>query len=245
MAPKKILILNDISLNSANSISIVKLKHPKLNELVSFVLVENGPSTDLYELMSYSQEMGSLFIDDYVQSECCINIGNRFNLKYFLIEFLYQKSKAEFKSLDEFKLKFLESIISDKLEKEQKDLVIKKLKELDFSNLNSLFDVEDEKKSFIIKFNSSKCMDWLKKKADLLKTYMENSSSSDTNLIKQKQQNASDKESKLKLDAFELLAQYFNKDIAELLRKELHLNSPLDSNSNTNKKAKQQIEVID
>lgn len=54
---------------------------------------------------------------------------------------------------------------------------------------------------------------------------------------------SSDKEQKLKTEAFELLCQNVSSDLSETLRKELGLSSPLNSSSE-NKRPKQEIIVI-
>lgn len=94
-------------------------------------------------------------------------------------------------------------------------------------NLDTLFDTKA--KDSEIKFNQDKCIKWLSKKVTLLEA-----------LLTKKANNAAlETKSKVKVDpgtskveAFELIGQYLNKNLASLLRKELKLASPLDTNDN-------------
>lgn len=59
------LILNK-SLNDLKSLNLLKLKHPKSNEQNYFILIETDTHEyDLFELLNYNFELGSLFIGKY------------------------------------------------------------------------------------------------------------------------------------------------------------------------------------
>ena len=59
------LILNK-SLNDLESLNLLKLKHPKSNEQNYFILIETDTHEyDLFELLNYNFESGSLFIGKY------------------------------------------------------------------------------------------------------------------------------------------------------------------------------------
>lgn len=94
-----------------------------------------------------------------------------------------------------------------------------------------------------IKFNQDKCIKWLSKKVTSLEEWLAN-----------KAKNAASKETKTKVkadtasyktEAFELVGQYLNKNLASLLRKELRLSSPLDTNDNNkmSKRVKTETDV--
>ena len=70
MSNKRVVILDyseSIVLNSGvndlKNLNLIKLKHPKSNDFNHFLLAEtNKHEYDLFELLNYSVEMGSIFI---------------------------------------------------------------------------------------------------------------------------------------------------------------------------------------
>lgn len=107
------------------------------------------------------------------------------------------------------------------------------------TNLDTLFDTKT--KDSEIKFNQDKCMKWLSNKVALLEAF----------LTKKASNAALETKSKVKVDtknskveAFELVGQYLNKNLAGLLRKELKLASPLDTNDNNNMSKRVKTEEV-
>lgn len=251
---KKLIILNSSSLNKLElneneTFLIVKLKHPKLNELAQFLLIkslDNIDLYDLYELINHNNELTSLFIDDYVQSDSLIYFASKFNFNYFLIDLL-SKSGSSFIKLKDVKLKLIEQnkeTISSKSNEE--DILLNKFN-LNTNNLSKLFDAKQSEDDMELKFNSKKLIEWFKEKLNNLVSYMENnnnsfltSSSSSTSVIfnKTKQQQSDDKSNKIKTEAFNLLGQYLNSTCIDLLRNECNLNNTLNDTSNENNKVK-------
>lgn len=235
----KILILNDAKLTELlnakeSSFKIIKLKHPKQNESVPFILVQSensNSSLNLYELISYTQDMGSIFINDYVQSECMVYFSTKFNLRYFLIDFLSVSSQSDFSSLNEFKEKFLKHILVDP----SLDSSVKALfgNFVDTSILKEFCEIKEDTKNFNVMFKMEKCLTWLVQKIDSIKLHIQ------SDLIKRdvaKEKIKEDKEkeeARWKMEAFELVAQFINKKISESLRKEVNLNdTKIVENSN-------------
>jgi hypothetical protein len=237
---KKILIIND-KLSSLDGGRLIRLKHPRTNEQSLFLLLskndEEKVSSELYELINYNQETTSCFIDDYVQSNLYVYFTNKFNLSYFLIKFISSNGKNEYDSYDDFKLKFKKSL-SDRDEHLLNELEFFQQNDIS-SRLENLFDLKQLSDQRIqIKFNSSKCVEWLKTKCHQMQTLIE------TQMLSQNKKSNTDHASKAKQEAFELISQYLDTNLSDLLRKELNLNSPLDStkdNQNDSKKAKHMV----
>ncbi len=96
-------------------------------------------------------------------------------------------------------------------------------------DLDSLFDTKENQ----VQFNLEKCIRWLCKKVSSLEAFLtEKANASQSNKTKVKVD-----EEKCRVEAFELVAQYINKDLTGLLRKELKMSSPLEAND-SNKMAK-------
>ena len=238
----KIVILNDAKLNNVLNdpkaeFKIIRVKHPKLGEPTPFILVKNGQETiNLYELIGYNQDMGSLFVNQYVQSECKMYFSSQFNVNYFLIDFTHGLAQTEFASLKDFREKFIKYLLGDKLGPKENGLLTKLLELIDMSSLTTFCDVEDSKKLFRVKFNADKSLAWLKQKIEPIAVYLKEHSSCLDLLKPQKEKTKEDvdrDEAKIKLESFELLAQYLNKNLADTLRKELQLSdSKIVENSN-------------
>lgn len=69
MLSKRVVILDssnssilNASFKDVDKLNLVKLKHPKSNELNQFFLTEFNSEYDLFELIDYHVELGSLFI---------------------------------------------------------------------------------------------------------------------------------------------------------------------------------------
>ena len=235
----KLVILNDPNLTAtlnAGSFRVLKLKHPKMNEQTPFILVEAAHSLHVYELMSYSQEMGSLFVNDYVQSECGLFFSSKLNLSYFLIDFVSTTSQKEFASRKEFDQKLAQHLFSAKEEAADKSQSISKLvTTIADSCLKEFCDVKEEAKKMQVTFNMKKCVAWLSKKIEALKVYLAQTMTSTITVTKIKEDPAAkDKEeARIGMEAFELIAQYVNKSVAEALRQELGLSdSKIKENDN-------------
>ena len=84
---KKLVIANYSEIFTDQSeINLVKLKHPKTNDLHSFLLVKDVEKKGtLFELVTYSQEIGSVFIDNHVQSDNVTYFATKFDIVYFLL----------------------------------------------------------------------------------------------------------------------------------------------------------------
>jgi hypothetical protein len=239
MTSKKIVILNQKNLQDKNFV-IVKLKHPKSNELAPFLITAlNEKESKIYELLTYRQEMGSMFIDEYVQSECAIYLSAKFNINYFLISYVTSLSKYEFESIDSFKNAFLEFLLGSK-----KSLIKDSnfpLNNLSFSvdTLEKMFDAKETSNGIQVRLNTTKIIDWLKDKCERLSTILENNAKNSTNITAKAKQTDEKDVNKFRLEAFELVSQYINNSLAGTLRKDLNLNSPLETNEN--KRAKPTI----
>lgn len=140
---KKFLILNGESLSSIRDedLKLIKLKHPKSNELTPFLLVEKEDTVNFYQLISYTDENSSVFIDDYVQSQSFVYLSSPFNINYLLIDFISTSTNSKYKSIDEFKKTFLLHLFRDSLNDDQFDLVLKKLV-VEEETLSKLFTVK-------------------------------------------------------------------------------------------------------
>ena len=219
-------------------IDLIKLKHPKQNVATQFCLIQNN----LYEMIEYStNDLNSVFIDDYVQSDCFTYFLNKFNLSYFLINFLSSTSNTEFKSLDELKSKLIDFICEDVKNDGQK--LRDHLNFVDKEQLEKLFDLKESTGKIQLNFNSSKCIDWLSNKVEKLRVYLDGTVAAKTEKqptgLKIKQEEVDS--AKSKLHAFELIAQYINPSLANKLRKELNLGSPLEDDSNNSGKIQSNI----
>ena len=145
---KKILILNDqrvVDLNNTTELHIYKLKHPKTNELHSFLLLENA----LYELVSYNQET-SMFVDEWVQSEGLVYFGTKFNLNYFFLSICFS-NKSKSYSFNQLLTQLLESSSID-IKSKEATFLIEKLEQDLPEVLERLFDLDDDKQEIKIKF---------------------------------------------------------------------------------------------
>ena len=143
-------------------------------------------------------------------------------------------------------LKLLELNTIDKNSKEA-DILVNKFKpnNENVKSLEKLFDVENSKDTIKLKYNQVKCFKWLKEKFVKLKSYLMARADAKPAVnakLKVKPEAESAAEEKLNLEAFELIAQYIDKSLAEKLRKELNLANPFDDNGNANgnKRAKAQ-----
>jgi len=73
MSTKRIVILDSSEstvlkrgVNDLKNLNLVKLKHPKSNDFNHFLLAEtNEQEYDLFELLNYNADMGSIFIGIY------------------------------------------------------------------------------------------------------------------------------------------------------------------------------------
>lgn len=103
---KRLIILNqhEIFKKDSAALNVVKLKHPKTANFHPFLVVDN----QLYELVNYQQELGTVFIDNYCQAECPTYFATKFNLIYFLISQCYATSST-YVSADKILENLLES----------------------------------------------------------------------------------------------------------------------------------------
>lgn len=228
---KKILILdqNDkVELNEADKISLLYLRHPKEGQKVPFFVYESPDGISLYEMINYCQENSCVFIDEYTQTDSFIYFLTKFNLGYFIIDFMTNTDQFGFESETDFKKKLFFFLSESNFEE---DFLLK----LNFPRMENFLDLEKSDLSIEITFNASKCNEWLKSKilkiSDLMLSFSE------------KKNDGND--DKLKQDAFDLVSQYLNRNISAKLRKELGLSSPLGESSNENKRAKQQVISIE
>ncbi|CAF0738000.1 unnamed protein product [Brachionus calyciflorus] len=237
---KKILILNQTKIvDSADlkTIGILNLKHPKEGEKVPFLIHETCDDLIIYELINYTQETSCLFIDNYIQTDSLIYFLTKFNLCYFIIDFLTNCDQFEFESVDEFKSKLFKYLTDSKEE-------FSSLSKLKLPDLKLFFDVTEDESKFEIIFNGSKCNEWLKTKIDKLCNLIETSNNG-VEIKKKLNDDPKDKNDKIKQEAFDLISQYLNKNISTKLRKELSLSSPLTELSSENKRAKQNVVTLD
>jgi len=103
-----LLPANDNSNVSSHQMRTLRLHHSKSKELRPFLVVAD----QIFELVAYSPELGSVFIDDYVQSECSICLASRFDFVYFLIS-MSRSAKDEYNSLEKLKDKLIELSSAD------------------------------------------------------------------------------------------------------------------------------------
>lgn len=228
---KKILILDQsvkVELNEADLISLLHLRHPKEGQKVPFFVYETPDDINLYEMMNYCQENSCVFIDEYAQTDSFIYFLTKFNLGYFIIDFLTHTDQFEFESEIEFKKKLFNFLSESNFEEDF-------IKKLNFPQLENFLDVVKSDSNIEITLNASKCNEWLKAKIlkirDLIVSFSD----------KKNEENGD----KSKQDAFDLVSQYLNRNVATKLRKELGLSSPLGESSNENKRSKQQEIIIE
>lgn len=245
---QKLIILNNenaISLKN-KELTLVKFKRPRSKELVPFLMTETKDTITFYELMSYTQDLASVFIDDHIQSESAVYLGAKFNLNYVLIEYVASLSVAasKFDSFEAFKRSVLVHLFRDTLSGDEFERLLKKLN-IEKTSLTKLFDVTsigNKTEKFKIEFNKEKCVSWLKSKVELLKLKMDEMAMAvaTKQTTKLQQANLEKEEAKIRMDAFELVCQYLTGELCDLLRKEMGLSAPLNT-SNENKKPKQQL----
>ena len=219
---KKLLILNQESLLSelknAKSeviLTVKKFKHPKTNEPRSFLMM---PNFEFYELVKYEPEFSSVFIGNFVQSNINMCFATKFNVNYFLISILHIK-QGEYVSLDNM---FLNDEITNK------SVNLKEF--IKNEQLDGLFDLEKDNKDDVkVKFNLDKCLNWLKNKVFKLEVYLKSvdnkNGPKDIKMIK----NSNENKNEILISAFEIIAQYINPRLHQLLIKELNLNELIEN----------------
>lgn len=228
---KKILILDQSDggeISETKKMSLLHLRHPKDGQKVPFFVHESIDGIVLYEMMNFCPENSCVFIDDYAQTDSFVYFLTKFNLGYFIIDFLTNSDQFEFESAMDFKKKVLNFLTESNFDED----FVQKLK---FPKLENFLDLIESDSRIEITFNSSKCNEWLKSKILSISNLMVSLSDKKTE----------DNENKLKQDAFDLISQYLNRNISAKLRKELGLSSPLGESSSENKRAKQQLVTID
>ena len=229
---KKILIVNHPEIeslkDSGNHIDILKLKHPKSNELRSFALI----SDDLYEFISLNQDGNSMFIDDSVQSDYQCVFATKFDFRYFLISTL--QSRSEYISIEDVKSCLIDQSSADENVKKTLSTFLKNI--TISKDLDDLFDVKKSSKKIEIKYNQEKCLDFLKNKVELLQKYLEKARSNE--------KQPKDSQEKNKSEAYELICQYLSAKLAEPLRKHMGLSSPFESSENHDRKRTKTNEAI-
>jgi hypothetical protein len=102
-----------------------------------------------------------------------------------------------------------------------------------------MFDAKETSNGIQVRLNTTKIIDWLKDKCERLSTILENNAKNSTNITAKAKQTDEKDVNKFRLEAFELVSQYINNSLAGTLRKDLNLNSPLETNEN--KRAKPTI----
>lgn len=147
---KKLLIINKESLDSIGSkqLAVVYLKHPRTQKPMPFLAVETTDNQMLiYELKSYTPDLSSVFIDDYVQMDAFVYLAAEFNINYFLIDFLKDLNckNQQFKNIDEFKKMFLSNLISDSIDQKQFENMLEKIV-ITEERLNKLFKINQSQK---------------------------------------------------------------------------------------------------
>lgn len=214
----KLVILSD-KLSEENEIRVVRLKHPRTLQQMPYVIAD---ARRVYELVTHSQDPGSVFIDDLVVSESCVNMSSRFNVNYFILSYLTDLNESKFDSVGDFMSK-LSSFLTDGASND----CLSNWQEFN----KEIFEIKEDK--FEIKINKNKVIEWLTNKTELLTTKL---ASISTNTEKSK---SMDDNNKFKQEAFELVAQYIKPHWSDLLHKELNLVSPpLGENTSANKRHK-------
>ena len=217
---KKLIIINEESLLSLFkkdegelSLGIRRFIHPKTNEPRLFLMI---PDVSLFELVKYEPEISSAFIDNHVQSAFNMCFATKFNVNYFLISILYNKP-SEYLSLENI-------CINDESTKEE--IYLKQF--INSKELEILFDVSKEETNELrIKFNLEKCLNWLKNKVLQLENYLK---SIDIKIERKEIKNIKNEDqNKMLISSFELIAQYINQNLHELLHKELNLNELIET----------------
>ncbi|RNA39877.1 hypothetical protein BpHYR1_012483 [Brachionus plicatilis] len=228
---KKILILDQsdrVEFEEAKKIRLLHLRHPKEGEKVPFFVHESTDGINLYEMMNYAPENSCVFVDDYIQADTFIYFLTKFNLGYFVIDYLTNSDQFEFESELDFKKKLFNFLTESSIDEEL-------LKKINFPEIGTFLDLAKSDSTIEITLNNSKCYEWLKAKISKISNLM-------ASLSDKKNENNEDN---FKQDAFDLLSQYLNRNISAKLRKELGISSPLGESSSENKRAKQQIVTIE
>ncbi len=107
---KRLVILNRADLikklpstDGSQKMHTLRLRFLNCEEKRIFLIVAD----QIFELVSYTTELGSVFIDDYVQSECLTFMASRFDFIYFLISMSHQV-KNEYRSLEQLTKQLIE-----------------------------------------------------------------------------------------------------------------------------------------
>ena len=214
---KKLLIINQDSFlpllkngeNEVKTIKIKKILHPKTNEPRSFILI---PNKCLLELIKHEPEYNSVFIDNCVQSNSNMHFATKFNVTYFIISTLYN-NQTEYHSLDKL-------YVNDEIE--NKKIYLKEY--INLNEIENIFDVKKEEE-VQIKFNLGKCLEWLKSKVLKLDEFFKKNADNKKDLNSLKVSNEND----FLINSFELIAQYINSSLCQLLTKELDLNELIEN----------------
>lgn len=217
---KKLLLINESEIisskNDENNILIKKFKHPKTQELRPYLLISDK---NLFELIKYEPEYNSVFIDNYIQSSSQMYFATEFNVNYFMIAIAYDRQN-DYLDLNEL-------YITDEIE--NKPVYLKKLINSDKID-ERLFDVKHD---FNFKFNLNKCLNWLKIKVLTLNEFLNSSNKSNKILsaatVTVSKTNAENSKNDLLINSFELIAQYVNASLCQLLIKELDLNDLIEN----------------
>jgi hypothetical protein len=217
---KKLVILNqDILLSlfkndkSEMNLNIKKFMHPKTSEPRLFVIM---PNFQFYELIKYEPEFSSVFINDFVQSNINMFFATKFNVNYFLISILYSKEGEE--------VSLYNLVLNDEIK--NKSVNLKEF--IDIGKLEILFDIKKNDDDDVkIKFNLNKCLNWLKNKVLKLELYLK-SIEKKNDLKEIKMSKSSNKNEEL-ISSLEIVAQYINTNLQQLLIKELDLNELIEN----------------
>ncbi len=97
--------------------------------------------------------------------------------------------------------------------------------------LEKVFDTQMVKETLEVRFNEAKCINWLTDKIEDVEGYLVGCDGSN--------------DTKSRIEAYEIMCQYLDKEMCEILRKKLNMTSPLldTDNSSNVKRAKMEVKT--
>lgn len=146
-------------------------------------------------------------------------------------------NKSKFSTIEELK-----SDLSDRSSLDKGTL--KNLNVTVEETLEKIFDIEyDDEKNIRIQYNQNKTNKWLINKIETLEKHLSDTRELTPSTKTKPNQLDCTKDSS-RIEAFNLVSQYIDKSLSDIIRKEMNLSSPLDPNDNNKiKRAKPHEEI--
>lgn len=142
-----------------NDDHFVTLPHPKTGHRLQYLLKGNG--TELFEVVKFSEQPRSWFIDNHVLQDGCVYVVTRFDPLFMVLPFL-KNSSSKFMTLDHI------------LQDSDHQFIGKISKCITRDDLRLLCDVKGEDDLVVCKLNDDKVIAWLKTKVEQTKDCLQN-----------------------------------------------------------------------